>query len=423
MSNNSQEINNIKAWSAFSFRDFRLLWISGLCASVTMQTRILTFGVWLYQETGSGLQLGLLGLVQLAVQMPSNLFGGAFADQFDRRKLIASTQSFSFFLIGLATILFVTDNLHPWHIYSIVGILGLTSTLGAPARSALTANVIPSSHMMHAVTSNTATFQISMILTPLLFSSTIELIGLEGAFLTAVIFSVPATIFPLFVRLKYNIDGNKNTQNTSMIKRIYEGFKFVKNHPILPGLYALDIGVTVVSFYREIMPLIVDKLFRQGPWAIGPLSAANSLGGVAGSFLVLSLANYRSKGMLVLYATGTYALLLFAFGSIQYLDLNTIFILTVGSIIIAGLGATDAIGMTTRQTTVQLTTPDNMRGRAVSFHSFCAMGANNIGTFHVGFMSSRIGAGNTMILGGVVSICVVLAIFKFVSGLRNYRYP
>ena len=423
MSNNSQETNNIKAWSAFSFRDFRLLWISGLCASVTMQTRILTFGVWLYQETGSGLQLGLLGLVQLAVQMPSNLFGGAFADQLDRRKLIASTQSFSFFLIGLATILFVTDNLHPWHIYSIVGILGLTSTLGAPARSALTANVIPSSHMMHAVTSNTATFQISMILTPLLFSSTIELIGLEGAFLTAVIFSVPATIFPLFVRLKYNIDGNKNTQNTSMIKRIYEGFKFVKNHPILPGLYALDIGVTVVSFYREIMPLIVDKLFRQGPWAIGPLSAANSLGGVAGSFLVLSLANYRSKGMLVLYATGTYALLLFAFGSIQYLDLNTIFILTVGSIIIAGLGATDAIGMTTRQTTVQLTTPDNMRGRAVSFHSFCAMGANNIGTFHVGYMSSRIGAGNTMILGGVVSICVVLAIFKFVSGLRNYRYP
>ena len=388
-----------------------------------MQTRILTFGVWLYQETGSGLQLGLLGLVQLAVQMPSNLFGGAFADQLDRRKLIAFTQSFSFFLIGLSTILFITDNLKPWHIYSMVGILGLTSTLGAPARSALTANVIPSSHMMHAVTSNTATFQISMILTPLLFSSTIELIGLEGAFLTAVIFSIPATIFPLFVRLKYNIDGNKNTQKTSMIKRIYEGFKFVKNHPILPGLYALDIGVTVVSFYREIMPLIVDKLFRQGPWAIGPLSAANSLGGVAGSFLVLSLANYRSKGMLVLYATGTYALLLFAFGSIQYLDLNTIFILTIGSVIIAGLGATDAIGMTTRQTTVQLTTPDNMRGRAVSFHSFCAMGANNIGTFHVGFMSSRIGAGNTMILGGVVSICVVLAIFKFVSGLRNYRYP
>ncbi|MBR49213.1 MAG: hypothetical protein CL734_03185 [Chloroflexi bacterium] len=423
MSNHFQKTNNIKAWSAFSFRDFRLLWISGLCASVTMQTRILTFGVWLYQETGSGLQLGLLGLVQLAVQMPSNLFGGAFADQLDRRRLIAFTQSFSFFLIGLSSILFITDNLKPWHIYSMVGILGLTSTLGAPARSALTANVIPSSHMMHAVTSNTATFQISMILTPLLFSSTIELIGLEGAFLTAVIFSIPATIFPLFVNLKYNIDTNENTQNISMIKRIYEGFKFVKNHPILPGLYALDIGVTVVSFYREIMPLIVDKLFRQGPWAIGPLSAANSLGGVAGSFLVLSLANYRSKGMLVLYATGTYALLLFAFGSIQYIELNTIFILTVGSVIIAGLGATDAIGMTTRQTTVQLTTPDNMRGRAVSFHSFCAMGANNIGTFHVGFMSSRIGAGNTMILGGIVSICVVLAIFKFVSGLRNYRYP
>ncbi|MEE3345477.1 MAG: hypothetical protein VX214_02680 [Chloroflexota bacterium] len=99
------------------------------------------------------------------------------------------------------------------------------------------------------------------------------------------------------------------------------------------------------------------------------------------------------------------------------------FLLLIGGGIISGLGATDAIGMTTRQTTVQLTTPDHMRGRAVSFHSFCAMAANNIGTFEVGFMSERIGAGNTMLLGGAVSVCVVLLVWRLISGLRNYRYP
>ena len=218
-----------------------------------MQTRILTFGVWLYQETGSGLQLGLLGLVQLAVQMPSNLFGGAFADQLDRRRLIAFTQSFSFFLIGLSTILFITDNLKPWHIYSMVGILGLTSTLGAPARSALTANVIPSSHMMHAVTSNTATFQISMILTPLLFSSTIELIGLEGAFLTAVIFSIPATIFPLFVNLKYNIDTNENTQNIFVEGN--EGYKKAQNFMKM----MMPSHVKKIKKYRGKNPLFIEE--------------------------------------------------------------------------------------------------------------------------------------------------------------------
>ena len=198
---------------------------------------------------------------------------------------------------------------------------------------------------------------------------------------------------------------------------------FVRNHPILPGLYTMDIGVTVVSFYREIMPLIVDKIFRQGAWAIGPLATANSIGGVAGSFIVLFMAKYRAKGMLVLFATGTYSILLFGFGSLQFLPENPVLLLIIGGIIISGLGLTDAVGMTTRQTTVQLTTPDKMRGRAVSFHSFCAMSANNIGTFEVGYMSSRIGAGNTMLLGGAISVVVVLSVWRFVSGLRNYRYP
>jgi len=205
--------------------------------------------------------------------------------------------------------------------------------------------------------------------------------------------------------------------------RIWAGFTFVRHHPILPGLYIMDIGVTVFSYYREIMPLIVDRLFKQGSVWIGPLTAANSIGGVAGSFLVLFMANFRAKGQLVLVATGVYSLLLFAFGSIQFLPIDPITLLMIGGIIIASLGASDAIGMTTRQTTVQLTTPDDMRGRAVSFHSFSAMSANNLGTFEMGFMSSRIGAGNTMLLGGCIAILVVLSVWRLIPGLRNYRYP
>ena len=157
---------SLKPWSAFSFRSDRILWFSGLASTVTMQIRIIGFGVWLYNETGSGIQLGILGLIQLAVQMPATLFGGAFADQMDRRKLISLSQSFSFVFIGVSVFLLLTDSLKVWHIYSIVGILGLTSTLGGPARSAITANVVPSSHLMHAVTTNTATFQISAIISP-----------------------------------------------------------------------------------------------------------------------------------------------------------------------------------------------------------------------------------------------------------------
>jgi len=207
--------SSLKPWSAFTFIGFRLLWISGVSSSITMLVRNIGFGVWLYEETGSGLQLGLIGIVQLAVQMPAILFGGSFADWIDRKKLIAVTQSFSFILISIATVLLITDNLRPVHIFSIVGVLGITSTMGGPARSAMTANVVPGSHLMHAVTSNTATFQISAIITPLVFSLAYSLVGLVGVFALGIVFSIPATLIPLFINPIYGKKESSTTETNS----------------------------------------------------------------------------------------------------------------------------------------------------------------------------------------------------------------
>ena len=404
----------VRPWSVFLFADYRTLWLSSVAGLVTMQMRMLVTGVWLYDETGSGLQLGLLGLVQLAVQLPAILYGGALADQWERKKLISAAQSFSFIFMALATALALADALAVWHIYAVTAILGVTSVLGGPARSAITANIVPRTHLMHAVAANQATFQIGAIAAPLAFAAVIETLDAAAAFALSAAFALPAFILPLFIKTKSAPpDAGENRGNA--LARIWEGVVYVKSHPILPGLYILDIGVTVVSFYRQILPLLADKLFRSGAGAVGFLNAANSVGGVAGTSAVVLLAGFRAKGMLVLYATLVYALLLIAFGLSPWLWL--------GALIIAGLGATDAIGMTTRQTTVQLTTPDEMRGRAVSAHSVSAMTANNMGTLWVGAMSERIGAANTMLLGGGVSVAVVLAIWALARGMREYRYP
>jgi MFS family permease len=396
-----------------AFRDFRLLWLSSVAQTVTMQMRTLIVGVWLFETTGSGLQLGLLGIVQLAVQLPAILYGGTLADQVNRKKLMSLTQSVSFALITALTVLVATGNLVPWHIYAVTAILGVASVLGGPARSALTANVVPRTHLMHAITLNTATNQVGSVIAPLLFAAVITTFGYTTTFAITAATAIPGVVLPLLIKAP-GIPADRST-GVPMIQRMWEGFLYVKAHPILPGLYLLDIGVTIFSFYRQVLPLLVDRLFRAGPGAVGVLSAANSFGGITGTFAVLMLSSYRTKGKLVLYGTLAYAVLLVLFGLSNAL--------WMGIIIIAGLGATDAFSMTSRQTTVQLTTPDNMRGRAVSFHSVSAMTANNIGTFEVGFMSQVIGAGNTMILGGAVGVVVVLLVWKFMRGVREYRYP
>ena len=144
------------------------------------------------------------------------------------------------------------------------------------------------------------------------------------------------------------------------------------------------------------------------------LSAANSVGSILGSFVVFLTARVSRKGILVLVAHGAYALLLFAFG------LNKVFLL--GLVIVGLLGATDSVRMTMRQAIAQLTTPDRLLGRTSSVHSFAAMGANNLGQIEVGVLSGVIGAGNTMILGGVIAAGAVLAIWRFMPGIARYRY-
>ena len=199
----------------------------------------------------------------------------------------------------------------------------------------------------------------------------------------------------------------------SPIKNILEGFIYVKNHPILPGLYLLDIGVTVVSFYRQILPLIADRFYKGGAAAVSLLTAFNSMGAIAGSFLVVFLTKIKSKGKLVLAATMLYGILLILFGLSSGLFL--------GAIIISLLGAADGVGMTVRQAIVQLTCPDNLRGRAVSLHSVAAMTANNIGHFEIGVASDLIGARNAIIIGGIISCFVVLIIWKTFKGVSSYK--
>ena len=402
-------------WSALAYGDYRMLWLSGVAQMLTMQMRTLVSAVWLYDATGSGLQLGLLGGVQLLVQLPAILYGGALADQIDRKKLMAYTQLVSVVLIGVMTALAATDSLRPWHIYAVTAILSVSSTLGNPSRSALTANVVPRSHLMHAVALNTATFQIGAVAAPLAFSAAVYLLNNNYAYIFGIttLIALPSVVMPLLIRTS-GIPQNRQ-QEGSVFKRIIDGFRYVKGHPILPGLYAMDIGVTIVSHYRQILPLFADRLFKGGAVTVGYMNAANSAGGILGTFSVLFLTNFRRKGMMVVIATLIYASLLIALGFTTALWL--------GLIILAGLGASDAVGMATRQTTVQLTTSDNMRGRAVSFSSVSAMTANNLGTLEVGVMSDLIGADNTLILGGGIGIAVVLIVWLTVRGIREYRYP
>jgi MFS family permease len=377
-----------------------------------MWLRILVTAQWLFDETGSAAQLGLIGAVQLVVQIPALLWGGTLADRIDRKRLMAMANAITFAVMLALGLLDLAGLLRPSLVYLAIAVTATTQMISNPARAALTPAVVPERHLMLAITTDTATQNSAAIAGPLIFAVIAGAAGLTPVFFVAAALSLPPALLPLLIRARGRAEGGSGGSTAA---RAWEGFRFVVRHPILPGLFLLDTGVTVVSFYREILPVLARGLFRGGAGATGVLGAANSGGAVAGAFLALFFAAYRSKGMLVLYATLAYALILFGFSTA-----NTLWL---GAIMIAGLGGADAVTVAVRQTTLQLTTPDHMRGRAYAFLILAAQTANNIGTVWVGFWAAAIGAQQTMLMGAVISVLATLVIWRLWRPIREYRYP
>ena len=395
----------------FAIRDYRLLWSGALAMIIAQQLRFLAIPQWVLDETGEFAQVAIIGAIQLPVQIVAVLYGGVLADRLDRRWLMACSNAVVFLLLVLLAAAASAGILRIWQTWVAIAILAALAVFVAPARATITPRVVPERYLSTAVTIDTGTQNGGWILGNVLFTAIVSVIDVTAALWAAAGFAAVSALMPLLIRTAARAAG----ANQGALASVIAGGRFVARHPILPGLFLLDWGITVVSYYREILPVLATGLFMAGAGAAGGLGTANAVGSVGGMLLALFLVHERAKGVLVLIASLVYAALLFAMGAAPWLWL--------GLIVIAMLGAADAVTVAVRQSTVQLTTPDEMRGRAFSFMVLAAQTANNVGIIWVGFWAGSIGAPNAMLLGGALGIAATLLIGLLWKSVRAYRAP
>ena len=399
-------------WNTFKYRDYRILWVILMTGGVASWLRILGFSQWLLDETGSPFLVGLIGIVQLVVQLPSTLWAGTLADRTDRKMILAAAHGITFIVLAVVATFNSTTSLTPGLIYLAIAIASGAQTLGSPSRAALIPGIFPEKEIMAAASTDTASQNLAAIIGPLLFAFVAVNWGLTEVFFTCAILCLPGFLGPFLLAVSGRTD-EKSELPKGQITETLEGLNYVRKHPILPGLFLLDAAITTASFYREILPVIALGLFAAGASGTGLLGSANSAGAIIGGIAVLALTKIQAKGLIVLWASLAYGLFLLAFGLTNSL--------ITGMILIALLGAADSVTVAVRVTTVMLTTPDKMRGRAFSLMYVAAQTSNNIGTIWVGFWAGLIGASNTMIMGGIISIAMTLLILLLWEPIRKYR--
>ena len=391
-------------------RDFRLLWTASVLTSLAVQIRNVSNLYQVYQLSGSAFMLGLTGFLETLPFIIFGLFAGAVADAFDRKKVLLVTMVLQLVPGVAMALLTYTGAVQVWHIYTL-GFLGaFVDVFNWPARAALVPRLVPPGLMMNAVTINSMIIQTSFLVGPALAGVCIDHTGLAMTYSISTLLLVPAIASILSLRTSGKVEGRKRQVN---LRSIVEGVEFIWIQRIILSLFLLDFGVTLVGFYRPILPIFAADVFNMGASGLGLLYAAPSAGSLLGSMTLLMAGDIKQKGIAVVMAAVGFA------ASLALLGVSHWFWLAVAAVII--LGITDSISVAIRRTVVQLLAPNEMLGRANSLITVFAQTTNGLGALLAGVAAQFIGAPNALLVGSGLCFLMILATCVAIPQLWRYR--
>jgi len=400
----------IRPWSSLLIRDYRLIFVTILCANTANHMRNVASLYQVYQLSGSSVQLGLAGFFQALPFIIFGLFGGVLADASNRKKLIAITHTCNV-VPGLALgILTITGDVQVWHVNALNIIASSLQVLGGPARQAIIPSLVPQSHLLNAITMATLLMQGSQLTAPVIAGFLIDLFGVQASYLADAALLLPSVLSVLLIHASGQPQGERRQIRW---RSLIDGFEFLWYTRIILSLLVLDFFAVLFGFYRPILPIFADVVFKVGARGLGLLYSAPAIGALIGSAILLSVGDIKRKGAVSIIATLAFAL------SLGFLGLSKSF--WMGLLAVGALGFNDAISVAIRRTVVQILAPDDMRGRATSFLTVFAQTTNGIGAVIAGAGAALLGAPDAALAGSVLCALTVFATCWALPQLWRYR--
>jgi len=111
---------------------------------------------------------------------------------------------------------------------------------------------------------------------------------------------------------------------------------------------------------------------------------------------------------------------LFGFGTLAF-GLSQNVVLSIAALMLIGVG--DIVSAVVRQTIVQVSTPDEMRGRVAGVHAFNVGCSGQLGSFRAGLMAELIGAVGAVVVGGCAIFATVALWAWLFPSLRRVDRP
>ncbi|MQA99665.1 MAG: MFS transporter [Actinobacteria bacterium] len=342
--------------------------------------------------TDSGLALGMVTALQW---LPVLLFGawaGVVADRFDKRRILLATNVSSAVLslaLGIATVAGFVDL---WLVIAIAVVLGIVTAIDNPTRQTFTMELVGRDRLANAVSLNTATFTIARVAGPAIAGLLIAWVDVGPVFVINALSFVPVTLGLLAMRQ----DELRPTPRAQRARgQVREGLRYASSTPILRTLLTVMAVVGTLQYnFHILISLLAKNTFGGDAREFGLLGAVLGGGMLLGS---LASAAVGRNGRRLLVGAGT------ALGLCSLLVAAAPNIYVAGAIMVP-LGMASMLFLTTMNSTLQLNSSDEMRGRVMALYFVLFLGSTPIGAPIIGWVAEAFDPRAALALGGVATL-------------------
>ncbi len=358
------------------------------------QTAVIAWEVYeLARKTMSPAQaafvIGMIGLVQFLPLFALALIAGETADRHDRRHILTLCYLAQLLIsVGLATRSALGGGgLVP--IFAAAALFGCARAFFQPTASALGPMLVPVRLLPRAIATNSLAAQLGMTLGPALGGLLCVVSPLLGYVVSAGLFAAAACC-ALLIRAETSPRLEAGRTRAAQIR---EGLVYIWGNKLVLGAISLDLFAVLLGGATALLPVFARDVLAVGPQGFGILRASPAVGAVMmASYLAYRPIRTRA-GVKMLLAVGLFGLLTVVFAFSRWAPLS-VFVLAV-------LGGADMVSVFTRQSLVQIATPNEMRGRVSAVATLFIGASNELGEFESGVTARLLGPVGAVAFGGI----------------------
>ncbi len=358
---------------------------------------------WLaYRLTDSALLLSLVSALQFLPVLFFSLFAGVFIDRVSKKKILIITQT-AFLVITMAlAILTLSGRIQYWHLLITSTLMGITNTLDMPARQSFVIELVGKEDLMNAIALNSAVFNVARIFGPALAGLIMASFGPGFCFLGNSI-SFAAVLTSLFFINPLKIEKT-SPKDVNIITNIKDGLIHIKKNNILVTTVVIMSAVNLLGMnYNVLVPVFTIQILKMSEITYGLIMSFMGFGSLAGALLTASISKSGPKRFMLYVVPFINAGVLILVGFLRnfYVILP---ILTINSFF-------NMMLMASANSSMQLNTTNEYRGRVMSVYTLVFAGMTPFGNVFAGAVSNSFGAAWGFVACGAALLIAMIPIY------------